>query len=318
MTKSIEIIRCSLNCYYNLGKSCNEIYELFGISANAFRTWRKEYEKQKANNGLLNPSQFSRPKTKRRPKKPKYDKKITDYVIRQTKQKAFRVGKVVNFLRKKYANHINRNAIYYILRKRKYTLKRCKKRVIKNKKEHRANIKQIKKDINQIGLDNVISIDEASFEINMSPIYGWSPKGKPVYSSSKKSDRKRVSLLSAISNKKTIYYELHEGTINSAIFLNFIKQLNKRCRNKVFLMDNCSIHRANIVKDHMKGLTNRIIYNAPYSPETNPIEQSYSQIKAYVRKENTETMASLKTNIILGINNITPTNYTNYFCHSFG
>ena len=48
-------------------------------------------------------------------------------------------------------------------------------------------------------------------------------------------------------------------------------------------------HHAKKVKRHMEGKTNKIKYNVSYSPKTNPIEQVFNKIKAYVTKEKTTT-----------------------------
>ena len=151
----------------------------------------------------------------------------------------------------------------------------------------------------------------------MMPSHGWSIKGNATIFHKKSSDRKRITLISAISNKRVVYYEMHEGSVDAKIYLQFLKKLNKKCRNKKYLMDNARTHHSKIVKEHMKNVSNEIIYNVPYNPETNPIEQQFGVIKADVIKRNTETIKLLKKAIDKSINNIPKEYYANFYRHSF-
>lgn len=66
----------------------------------------------------------------------------------------------------------------------------------------------------------------------------------------------------------------------------------------------------------MINKSNKIIYNVPYNPKTNPVEQPFNKIKAYVVKENTSTFEKLSKAIIKGINTITPQDFKYYFNNS--
>lgn len=149
------------------------------------------------------------------------------------------------------------------------------------------------------------------------PDYGWSLTGQRTIFTKNSGTRTSVSLIFAISKQKVVYYEIHSGSIDGQIYLNFLINLNKRCRNKTYLMDNARIHHANIIKEYMKGLTNKILYNVPYNPHTNPVEQSFSKVKNDVKRENTETLTKLINAIQISINNITKNDLANYFKHSF-
>ena len=67
----------------------------------------------------------------------------------------------------------------------------------------------------------------------------------------------------------------------------------------------------------MDGKTNKMKFNVPYNPKTNPIEQVFNKIKAYVIKENTSTKKHLIGAIERGINTITEQDLQSYFSNSF-
>jgi len=54
-------------------------------------------------------------------------------------------------------------------------------------------------------------------------------------------------------------------------------------------------------------------YLPPYSPDHNPIEQSYAKLKSYLRKHREQTIPALYDRIGQAISNFSPTECTNYF-----
>jgi hypothetical protein len=56
----------------------------------------------------------------------------------------------------------------------------------------------------------------------------------------------------------------------------------------------------------------------PYSPQTNPIEEYFNQLKHYIRKEKAQTLNELETAIRKAITTIEQKgNIQNYFLHAF-
>ena len=77
-------------------------------------------------------------------------------------------------------------------------------------------------------------------------------------------------------------------------------------------------HRANKVKEVMKASGNDYMYTIPYHPETNPIEEFFSQLKHYVRKESPQNYKEIKKVVMETIKTkISKENLTNYINHSY-
>jgi len=149
-------------------------------------------------------------------------------------------------------------------------------KIIINKKIHQQKVKQFKNQIKTINHNNIVSIDEVHFDSNMKPNYGWSKVKEPIKHTYKNTKQYRCSVICAISNEKIIHKQLIEGNVNGVIFNDFIKNVNKLCSNKILLMDNAKIHHNKELINIMNKSTNKILYNIPYSPETNPIEKVFS------------------------------------------
>jgi len=83
-------------------------------------------------------------------------------------------------------------------------------------------------------------------------------------------------------------------------------------------MDNAPSHSAKRVKDFVQATGNELIYSVPYSPQTNPIEEYFNQLKHYVRKEKARSLQELDTAIREAMATIERNSKVkNYFLHAF-
>ena len=85
--------------------------------------------------------------------------------------------------------------------------------------------------------------------------------------------------------------ETHEGTINGDTFCDFIERclvpilqpFNGTNQRAIVVMDNASIHHIDKVV-RMIQMTGAIIrFLPPYSPDFNPLEESFAKMKAFLK-----------------------------------
>jgi transposase len=290
-------------CKYNNGVPIKKIIKQLGICRKTLYNWR--YNKRYTCN-------------KSKKINDKYNKCVYEYIKKYIINRSnFRMKNLQKLLLKKFNRKYTAYNIYYVLRKLNITYKKARKIIRINKREHNRKVKQIKQKVNQIGHDNIVSTDECHFHLNMQPNKGWNIKGKPVTFTKTTSNRTSMSLICSITNKKILHYEIHKSSINKDIFIKYLKKLNRRTYRKHLLMDNARIHHSLDVKKHMKGKTNKLLFNVPYNPETNPIEQVFSKVKYYVNKKPTTTIKQLTKAIEDALKTITVNDLQNYFKHSF-
>jgi transposase len=86
-------------------------------------------------------------------------------------------------------------------------------------------------------------------------------------------------------------------------------------QNKTIIADNVSFHKSKEVITYLKNNKANMIFIPPYSPEYNPIEFVFSEIKRKIRIINFDSSNKLyeylKDNL-----KIVSSNLTNYFKHS--
>jgi len=295
--------------YYKLKKSpIKELLSIFKINKSSLYNW-VNLDK---NNKLEKKKEYT--------KTTKYTKYIKEYICRYVIRKInFDHNKLIKLVNKKYNINCSKSKIYEILKEKGVTRKRIKiKTNYYTKKKMTEKTKELRKLLKKVNINDIISIDESSFDTHINSEYGWNEKGQRLMVN-KKQQRKRYSIISAISKEKVINVEIIQGSVNAEIFTEYLKKvIEKVGENKIIFMDNARIHHSKILKRYTKTIKNEVIYNIPYCSEINPIEMVFSKVKKVVHKRhNNENMESLKRNIIYGFKKITKEDLKGYYDKSF-
>ena len=83
-------------------------------------------------------------------------------------------------------------------------------------------------------------------------------------------------------------------------------------------MDNAVIHKSKMIRERIEDNHNHLLYSVPYHPETNSIEEFFSQLKHYIKKESPNTYDDIYKVINRIINTkITEEHLRNYLKHSY-
>ena len=217
---------------------------------------------------------------------------------------------IIDSINLKYKIKLSLNYISKMYKKLKLTRKKPKYHVVKTI-EYLDNLiikrEEFKKDMSKIDLNKIISIDESSFNnLNNNNSRGLSKKGKPINLPCNEKKIKNHSLICAVTVNKIIHYEIHNTSVDSEIFYNYINKLIKdnKLENYYFMLDswknnkhlfiifgaprNCyAITKGDNVRfNHSKktlalitDTKNHYIFTPPYSPNNNPIEIVFGIIK---------------------------------------
>jgi transposase len=123
--------------------------------------------------------------------------------------------------------------------------------------------------------------DEASVRTNYHAGTTWAPVGKtPVVAGSGRT--RSISMVSAISPRGELHFQVHESGIRQEEFLGFCQMLVADVGRPVFLiMDNSQVHRAKILKEHAAASNGMLtlFFLPPYSPSLNPDEWVWKNVK---------------------------------------
>ena len=81
------------------------------------------------------------------------------------------------------------------------------------------------------------------------------------------------------------------------------------------IIDNLSSHKVAGVREAIEAVGARLLYLPPYSPDLNPIELAFAKFKTGLRKAAERTVDDLWRRIGVLINDFSPQECQNYFCH---
>jgi transposase len=85
---------------------------------------------------------------------------------------------------------------------------------------------------------------------------------------------------------------------------------------KYYLMDNAKVHKSKSFYKYLEKNIMKIVYNAPYHSETNPIENIFSMLRNNLNRNYNETEEELKTSIENFIKIDNKEKFINIFNHS--
>lgn len=142
----------------------------------------------------------------------------------------------------------------------------------------------------------ILFADEAGMRSDYHAGTTWAPQGEtPVVSSTGK--RVSVQMMSAISANGTLHFMLHDGRTTAEVFVKFLQQLMVgQTRPIILVVDGHSIHKARVVREYVESTNGKLIleYLPPYSPQLNPDEQVWKNVKERVAKQKPTDKANLR------------------------
>ncbi len=126
--------------------------------------------------------------------------------------------------------------------------------------------------------------DEAGVRSDYHSGRTWGVKGRtPIVKTT--GARFSLNMISAITSKGNMKFMTHKGKVNASVFCEFLKRFMHNITNPIFLiMDGHPVHRSLKVKQFVQAMKGnlRIFYLPPYSPELNPDEFVWSNVKGKV------------------------------------
>ena len=178
------------------------------------------------------------------------------------------------------------------------SLKRALTSVGWSKKVARQRAKEQNADLRDLYLHNLsdfksyhlVYVDESGCDKRIGfRRTGWSPLGLTPLQVSKFHRDQRYQILPAYAQHGIVLSRVFQGSTDAAVFEDFIEQLLKHCGKwpepkSVIVMDNASFHHSDRIKDMCANAGVKLVYLPPYSPDLNPIEEFFSELKAFIRR----------------------------------
>jgi transposase len=147
----------------------------------------------------------------------------------------------------------------------------------------------------QLDAKRLIFVDEMGTNTSLSPAYAWAPKGRRARWSVPRNRGANTTLLSSMSVEGMGPSLTVEGSTTSVVFEAYVERVLAPTLRKgwVVVMDNLSAHKGERIRAMIEQRGCELLYLPSYSPDLNPIEESFSKIKRLVRKAEARTKEAL-------------------------
>lgn len=180
--------------------------------------------------------------------------------------------------------------------------------------EERASFRQ---QMSQQEADRLVFLDECGSNIALTPLYARAPKGERARGSVPRNRGKNMTLIAALSLEGMGASMILEGGVNAPAFESYVEQVLAPSLQpgQVVVMDNLSVHKVARVQQLIEERGCHLLFLPAYSPDFSPIEETFSKIKAFLRRAGARTREALQEAIAQALLTVTSQDAHGWFRH---
>ena len=150
------------------------------------------------------------------------------------------------------------------------------------------------------GIKMLINIDESSITKLTKKNYSWLRTGRSCSITNLKINNS-INMITAITTTGLAINMLKYKSTNTEVFKSFLDYMLSYLKEEInsrdigIILDNCSIHRSNLVREYCKKKGTKLYFLPQYSPELAPVEIYFSKIKHSIVQKIGNDSANMKT-----------------------
>ena len=168
-----------------------------------------------------------------------------------------------------------------------------------------------------IDFKNLVFLDEMGVLLGIHRTHARSLAGSRAYALNPFYRGDKVSVIGAISSQRVLAVMSLDGSMDGKAFEVFIKHYltPQLWPGAVVVMDNLAAHKVATIKPLITAVGAEVLELSPYSPEFNPIEHWWSQLKAFLRQFSPSTTQMIDVLIATALDLVNPQHLRNWFAH---
>ena len=152
----------------------------------------------------------------------------------------------------------------------------------------------------------------------MAPLRGWAPKGERLRAFAPHGHWRTLTFLGALRCDRFTAPCVFDGPINGECFRAYVAQqlVPVLKSGDIVIMDNLGSHKSAELRRMISAAGARLWYLPPYSPDLNPIEQTFAKIKHWMRSAQKRTIDDVCRTLGELVHAIQPAECKNYFINA--
>ena len=170
----------------------------------------------------------------------------------------------------------------------------------------------------QLDPARLVFIDETWIKTNMAPLRGWGPRGRRLAGLAPHGRWRTLTFIAALRCDRLTAPCVFDGPINGQCFRAYVDQQLIPTLNPgdIVILDNLGSHKSKAVRAAIKAAGARLWFLPPYSPDLNPIEQTFAKIKHWMRMAQKRTVEETWRHVGHLIPKVTNQECANYFINA--
>jgi len=144
-----------------------------------------------------------------------------------------------------------------------------------------------------------VYLDECGVCHKLQRTHGYAAVGKRIEGLSWGKRKGRTNIIGAWSSSLKLFAsQSYPGSVNQSVFIQWLKEklLYYLKEGMVVIMDNAPWHKGHNIKALIESTGAKLIMLAPYSPDLNPIEHVWANLKQAI-KSNAHSFEDIQLNI---------------------
>jgi transposase len=164
---------------------------------------------------------------------------------------------------------------------------------------------------------DLVFVDETGSHIAMTPLYAYAPRGERAVGKVPRNYGAIMTVIASMSLCGMGPAFLLDGAADSDAFAIYVEQLLAPSLRpgQIVILDNLNIHQGPRIKQAIEARGCRLLFLPTYSPDFSPIEEAFSKLKTFLRRQSARTREALREAIAAALDLITPQDALGWFTH---
>jgi transposase len=193
----------------------------------------------------------------------------------------------------------------------------AKKKTLRASEQNEATRETWREQARQLLSQDLVFVDETGSHIAMTPLYAYAPRGQRAVGKVPRNSGAIMTLIASMSAQGMGEALLLDGAADAAAFEVYVEQLLAPSLKpgQIVILDNLSIHQGPRVKEAIEARGCRLLFLPAYSPDFSPIEEAFSKVKTFLRRQGARTREALQEAIAQALLTVTAQDACGWFTH---
>jgi transposase len=174
-----------------------------------------------------------------------------------------------------------------------------------------------REQMKELDAKRLVVLDECGSNIALTPLYARAPKGQRARGSVPRNRGKNTTLIASLSLSGIGASMMIEGAANATAFEAYLEHVlvPSLQKGQIVVMDNLRAHKGTRVRQLIEDQGCQVLFLPTYSPDFSPIEETFSKVKAFLRRAGARTREALEEAIAQALETVTSQDAHGWFRH---